>query len=91
MVKNPFEDIKLEIDICNFGLVKFEISIDEEFGRNVDAICVTVVSSDDEARTDPEIIHNVEPGKIYELSLLADLTDLTGIGIFFRIVFSKFR
>lgn len=40
-------------------------------------MCFSVISSDDEARTDPEVIYNVLPGIDYEVTLLADLTDLS--------------
>ena len=65
------------IDICNFGLVKFKIQIFESFGRTVPELCFSVISSDDEARTNPEVIYNAEEGMNYELELLSDLSDLT--------------
>ena len=67
---------EIVIDICNFGLVKFNFSIDETFDRPVSELCIDVISSDAAARTDPSIVHNVVPFYKYEVSLLADLTDL---------------
>lgn len=67
---------EIVIDICNFGLVKFNFSIDETFDRPVSELCIDVISSDAAARTDPSIVYNVVPFYKYEVSLLADLTDL---------------
>ena len=60
--------IDVVIDICNFGLVKFNFSIDETFDRQVSELCIDVISSDDAARTDPSTIHDVAPFTNYQVS-----------------------
>ncbi|CAG5109944.1 Oidioi.mRNA.OKI2018_I69.chr2.g4412.t1.cds [Oikopleura dioica] len=64
------------VDICDFGVVKFSFSIKELFDRTVKSLCLEVFSSDDLARTDPQIIRDVKGFTKYEVALLADLTDV---------------
>ena len=51
-------------------------SIKEYFDRTVRSLCLEVFSSDNLARTDPQIIRNVKGAQKYEAALLADLADV---------------
>ena len=47
----------------------------EFFDRPIPSLCVTIFSSDENARAQPEIIRNAKPGEIQSFNLLASWTD----------------
>ena len=69
----PLREYK--VDICDFGVIKYEFEFSEFFDRPVPSLCVTIFSSDENARAQPEIIRNAKPGEIQHFNLLASWTD----------------
>ena len=69
----PLREYK--VDICDFGVIKYEFEFSEFFDRPIPSLCVTIFSSDENARAQPEIIRNAKPGEIQSFNLLASWTD----------------
>jgi len=70
----PLREYK--VDICDFGVIKYEFEFSEFFDRPIPSLCVTIFSSDENARAQPEIIRNAKPGEIQSFNLLASWTDI---------------
>ena len=79
----PLREYK--VDICDFGVIKYEFEFSEFFDRPVPSLCVTIFSSDENARAQPEIIRNAKPGEIQSFNLLASWTDTNEVIIRFKI------
>ena len=79
-----------KVDICDFGVIKYEFEFSEFFDRPVPSLCVTIFSSDENARAQPEIIRNAKPGEIQHFNLLASWTDTNEVNFIFQSFLKNF-